>query len=343
MGTKHLTNDDRQRIRTLYSEGNKTKAEIHDITGFSIDQIKIAIKAPSSNVAKRSGRPRVLSREQEELVSFVTSSKEGRRASFFQLSVILFQSLFGVYVIRSTLRRLGFKRYTARRKPPISETNRQKRLAWALEHKDWTPEQWARVLWTDETWITGGHHRKQYVTRRPGEEWDPTCIIERYQRKHGRMFWGCFSGLGKGPGIFWEKDWGSITAETYRSHTIPIIHGWIQLCQQQLGDQLILMQDGAPAHSASGTILDLQERGIQTIQWPPYSPDLNPIEMCWNWMKDYFEDKYGLIEKPSYDRLRIWVKEAWVELPDDYLQSLLQSMPERCMAVIEANGMHTKY
>ncbi|KAK8086072.1 transposable element tc1 transposase [Apiospora phragmitis] len=263
MGTKHLTNDDRQRIRTLYFEGNKTKAEIHDIAVFSIDQIKTAIKAPSSNVAKRSGRARVLSREQEkELVSFVTSSKEGRRASFLQLSVILFQSLFG--------------------KPPISETNRQKRLARALEHKDWTPEQWARVLWTDDTWITGGHHRKQYVTRRLGEEWDPTCIIERYQRKHGWMFWGCFSGLGKGPGLFWEKDWGSITAETYRSHTIPIIHGWIQFCQQQLADQLVLMQDGAPAHSASDTILDLQERGIQIIQWPPYSPDLNPIEMCWN-------------------------------------------------------------
>ncbi|KAK8090820.1 transposable element tc1 transposase [Apiospora phragmitis] len=147
MGTKHLTNDDRQRIRTLYSEGNKTKAEIHDITGFSIDQIKTTIKAPSSNVAKRSGRPRVLSRKQEkELVSFVTSSKEGRKASFLQLSVILFQSLFRVYVIRSTLRRLGFKRYTAPQKPPISETNRQKRLAWALEHKDWTPKQWARVL-----------------------------------------------------------------------------------------------------------------------------------------------------------------------------------------------------
>lgn len=34
----------------------------------------------------------------------------------------------------------------------------------------------------------GGHHTKLYVTRRPGEEFDLTCIIEKYRRKKGWMF-----------------------------------------------------------------------------------------------------------------------------------------------------------
>jgi transposase len=32
-----------------------------------------------------------------------------------------------------------------------------------------------------------------------------------------------------------------------------------------------------------------QERDIYPILWPPFSPDLNPIEAVWNRMKDYIE------------------------------------------------------
>ena len=67
------------------------------------------------------------------------------------------------------------------------------------------------------------------------------------------------------------------------------------------------MQDGAPSHTAALILQDFKERGVYVIMWPPYSPDLNPIEICWNWMKDYIEDKYGHIKKPTYDQLRIWV------------------------------------
>lgn len=59
-------------------------------------------------------------------------------------------------------------------------------------------------------------------------------------------------------------------------------------------------------------------------------------------MKDWIEDRYGL-EKPSYEKLRQYVKEAWEALPDDYLKELLASMPDRCKAVIAAKGMYTKY
>jgi transposase len=100
---------------------------------------------------------------------------------------------------------------------------------------------------------------------------------------------------------------------------------------------------GAPGHAAKATHEDLAERGVKVISWPPYSPDLNPIETVWNWMKDYVKDKYGDIEKPSYDQLRAWVWEAWNEIPEDWLKELLASMPLRCQAVIDANGMHTKY
>jgi hypothetical protein len=58
------------------------------------------------------------------------------------------------------------------------------------------------------------------------------------------MFWGCFSGLNnKKPGIFWEKDWGSINKISYYQHTVPIIYSWIRMHPEQL-----LIQDNTPGY-----------------------------------------------------------------------------------------------
>lgn len=268
------------------------------------------------------------------------------RIAFLSLTFLGIQ--VGLYCIRSTLRRLGFRRYVARRKPPLDERQKQIRKQWALAHQHWTREQWRQILWTDETWVTGGPHRKQYVTRREGEQLHPDCLVEKHQRKGGWMFWGCFSGIPgrmKGPCLFWEKEWGHITEETYRQHTVPLIDGWIQLCQLEVstGPSLTLMQDGAPAHAARGTREDLHERGIIVENWPPFSPDLNPIETVWCRMKDYIEDEYGHIEKPTYNQLRIWVQEAWDQIDEEYLQSLLDTMPQRCEDVIKAEGGATRW
>jgi hypothetical protein len=79
------------------------------------------------------------------------------------------------------------------------------------------------------------------------------------------------------------------------------------------------------------------------VFWPPFSPDLNPIETCWDWMKDYVGDKWGLEELPSYDNLRKYVKEVWDALPDSFWQELLASMPAWCQGQLRQIGMHTKY
>jgi hypothetical protein len=77
------------------------------------------------------------------------------------------------------------------------------------------------------------------------------------------------------------------------------------------------------------------------IRWPPFSPDLNLIEMVWNWMKNYLQANFP--ENMTLSELRIALREAWDAIPADFLHDLLKSMPERCRAVIEAGGGHTKF
>ncbi|OBR09924.1 hypothetical protein CH63R_05616 [Colletotrichum higginsianum IMI 349063] len=64
--------------------------------------------------------------------------------------------------------------------------------------------------------------------------------------------------------------------------------------------------------------------------------------MVWDWMKDYIEDKYGLVEATSYNQLHYWVKEAWREPREGFLAGLIASMHDRCEADIQAGGMHGK-
>lgn len=333
---QQLTRDQIIQIHALRSIGHTYEA-IASHLSITVRSVQYACQREHPTPIKRPGRPSQLNDTQiGELLQYVTYSKQTRRQSYLALSQAFSQWKVGEYVIRTCLRKLGFKRYVARRKPPISEANRCNRLAWAIEHRSWTREQWYRIFWTDETWVTGGRHTRTWVTRRQGEELDPTCIVERIPRKRGWMFWAGFNGTTKGPCLFWEKDWGTINQESYSSRIVPLIHGWLRM-----NPTLVLMQDGAPGHAGAQTIQELRERGVIYIEWPAYSPDLNPIETVWNWMKDHVTEKYP--EKTTYEQLRMAVLEAWESITPDMLRDLLDSMPARCEAVIAANGMHTMY
>lgn len=130
--------------------------------------------------------------------------------------------LVGTVYELTVLRDAGFSRRVARRTPPISERNRILHLTWAIEHVGWTLEQWKKILWSDETWINSDGYTKTYVTCRVGEEWDPTCIVERIQRRKGWMLWNCFHGVTKEPSPFWEKN-GILYPKRAIEHTLYLL------------------------------------------------------------------------------------------------------------------------
>ena len=60
-------------------------------------------------------------------------------------------------------------------------------------------------------------------------------------------------------------------------------HSYIEVLEDQLfiiwSPSLVFMQDNAPIHTAEIIKEWFRNNDILVIKWPPYSPNLNPIEI----------------------------------------------------------------
>ena len=103
---------------------------------------------------------------------------------------------------------------------------------------------------------------------------------------------------------------------------------------------MVLMQDNATPHTARTTQQVLQGHNIRVLDCPPCSPDLNPIEHLW----DEIDRRVRQLPQPQnlVDLERDLVN-IWNNLPQRFLFNYVNSMRSRCLAVVRANGGHTRY
>ena len=151
------------------------------------------------------------------------------------------------------------------------------------------------------------------------------------------MFWGCFSKHGKGPLITID---GTMDQNLYKNvlqnHLLPEYEA-----AKELGGVWRLMQDNAPCHKAKSIMDFLASNQVEMIQWPPYSPDLNPIENVWGWMKRELADNYPVCT--TREQLEGYFLEIWDSITPELCKRFCGSYEKRLMAVLDAEDGHTKY
>jgi len=108
------------------------------------------------------------------------------------------------------------------------------------------------------------------------------------------------------------------------------------------------MQDNASIHTAKKIKNWFRDEGISLLNWPPYSPDMNPIEHVWKKLKEVIHQRHPeLIDmgKSEADLLALSaaIIDAWDAIPQTWLNNLIDSMPRRVEAVRKKKGWHTKY
>jgi transposase len=334
-----MSSPERNRVLSLHNDG-KSLSQIAAIIGRARTNVQRIIakykQCKHIERGKKTGRPpKTTAREDRQIVRMSLRDRfkpAGNIAHQFEVES-------GKTVTRFTVsRRLQCAGLNARvpvSKPLISKKNQKLRLLFAQSHIVWTDDQWSRVHFSDESKFNViGSDGRCYVRRKIEERLSVNCVKKTVKHGGGSvMVWGVISADGTGPLV---RLHGRVNAEVYK-----------QLLQQHLLPYLgatrlqppTFMQDNAPCHTAKKVKSFFEEENLSVMDWPPQSPDLNPIENVW---KLIGERAHARNPQNTEELWRI-LQEEWGAITPSFCTSLIKSCSRRCAAVIDSKGLFTKY
>lgn len=285
----------------------------------------------------RTGRPPIFDdAEKSRLIAFITRDASTRRLSWDEI-VIQMGYACCPRTLKAVVESMGYHKRVPRRKFNIRPANKPKRIAWCSARLHWTEEEWGRILWTDESsFSTAGFGHRPWVIRSPQEEYHPDCVDVMFEQgRQSRMAWGGFCGQLKSELVFIpgkaKLDSAMYVDTIMEPHLVPF---WHQCCEEYGWARIV--EDGAPGHKKHAIIYrELNEMDV--VEWPAQSPDLNLIEALWMDMETELGETWGRVG--DVETLQDVLRLVWEKIPKERLSSLVQSMPARLQAVIDAGGV----
>ena len=337
-----LKSDEKAQI-LAFQEAGMSSMQIASRMGHhraSIDRLLQKAKVNDKNGVpphkKGSGRPRKVTNLLENIIKRAvtndpTLTAPGMKHLLPELANISLRTINHVL-----LKRLKIPSRVAAMKPLLTAKMKQKRLNFAKAYSHFTPEDWSKVMYSDESTFRCLRATRTKVRRPVGSNrFESKFTVKTVKHPSSVMVWGCFSvAVGRG-GIYFLPQNTTMNGDRYKvvleEHLIRYMnsHGCTHF-----------LHDGAPCHAAKKIKDFLAQYPFEIINWPGNSPDLNPIENCWNFMKNELRKK----DISSVPKLIDELKSLWTSgLSHEYLKKLSDSMPRRMQMVIQAKGDMTKY
>ncbi|GFW41174.1 transposable element Tcb2 transposase [Trichonephila clavipes] len=130
------------------------------------------------------------------------------------------------------------------------------------------------VMFSDESRFSlQSDSRRILIWRVPGTRYHQENTIERH--RHGGAGWLVWRGIILGSTTDLHVQSVTMTGHIYRD---VILEQHVRCFLSAMGAEFLFMDDNARPHRANIVNECLQSEDITRMDWPAYSPDLNPIE-----------------------------------------------------------------
>jgi transposase len=309
---------------------------------------------------KRTGRPSIIPDEKvEEIIEWMTGHFD-RRAMPLPQILEIFDIKASERALLRALARFGYHHHIPDCKPFLTEEHRLKRWAFAIANWDRIKEYWRRGFYYDETTVQTAMRRRLKILRKRGERRRLDCI--QFKFHSGRASVHCAAVIGynfksKLVILSTEGEGKGFTQEKYEKRILRGLLG--EICKEKngrfigdfcTGETYFVVEDGSKVHGKKDTVRNKGlcnkarvECFIYSIDWPPCSPDLNPIENVWRILKQRLRNRkpYGgwTLEELQEAVIDVWEHDITVEDFNKYIDSL----PERIEKVRFRRGAQTHW
>lgn len=308
----------------------------------------------------RNGRPPVITPRDGRALFRAIANNPKITAAKLRAEVLPTVSKITIY---RYLKKSGIQKWRCKKRPFLDDERAAARLHWAYLHDNQPPAYWKRWPWSDECSIERGKGGKwDFVYRMrgkyiglplklnysrifTGEGLLPWAVQGEGTRGQTTMFWAAFGHGKRTPLVAMKGDpaapRGGVTARRY----IEVIEEYLL---PALENDTLFMQDNSQVHRAILVQDWFAEREIDVLDWPPYSPDMNPIENLWKLLKAKIIELYPELEyindnDTTKAHLIAAAKEAWLLLEEELLNKLALGMQKRIDALKAAQVWYTKY
>ena len=248
--------------------------------------------------------------------------------------------------------RWGYHHHTPDSKPFLTEAQRRQRYAFAIKHWDHSVGYWRRGIYTDETIARTNLRRRVKVLRKRGERRRLDCI--QFTFNSGRDSVMCWAAIGYNfkSELYFVSQEGQGKGFTQKKYEEQILRGPLKsIFKERHSQGFFCVEDGSKVHGLKDTrgnkglcnSTRVECHIITLIDWPPCSPDLNPIENVWRILKQKLRNRnphggWNLTQLKEA-LMDIWNNEITVEDFNKYIDS----MPQRIRKVLARRGAQTPY
>jgi transposase len=288
-------------------------------------------KEHSLSDKERSGRPRCTDEETDVAIEEFAQAKKFVTPRDIRREL---QLACSTRTVRRRLDEVNLFGRVAREEDDFDDRIITLRLSFARGFLHFTDAEWDTLIFSDEVHFCLGHHGQVWVQRPPGTAYEPQYCKPRDEPLAKVTLWGCFCSKGIGTGRIFL---GELNSHLY----CDILERNLQPTYRRFYPSGVwrFLQDNASPHYTAEVNTWMHNHGVHILEFPPRSPDLNPIENLWHVLKYRVEHRNP---RTAEDLERILGQE-YKAISKQECATLARSMHSRLLQCIEFQGHKTKY